>query len=372
MAGNESRYDIGLFKLLHAKVNIDGLLSFLNVRVEDSLRNDNPKAMEILNRGASLAAKCMFLILHYDYYVGNKYRPKVDPSEDYFHIKDQFREVQLETMHSLLTVRIGMVKQAITILRRCFELSVYGSFYSTSSYANNDGTKINPFVYLVGAGLWSHRMGDKPLGLRQIQDIVEEIRTNDNLAKGQAEKEVLRNFTKYYILRLTTPYCEEHHKERKIRKELLLKIDVLVECYKCGKETHTVVIDRPLTTKLMIAILDARFRDYSNNYQINMNELYTRLSRFVHPNPESHQHRPEFELENLVQWLLLLTDTLRTITWLYAKSLQDLGYDEKTTTELLNERGYDLNRISLNELLVTICSKVGEQYNQKRSLRTGS
>ncbi|HEY4673669.1 MAG TPA: hypothetical protein VIH03_05845 [Nitrososphaerales archaeon] len=370
MPAKDDEYDVKLFRSLHHDVDIDRLLGFLHAKIDDSLRQTNSNAMRILDQGARLAAKCMFLIRHYDYYIRHQYKPRIHPSEDWFHLQDQFREVQLEMIHSLLAARIGMVKQAINVLRRCFELGVYGSFYSTASYVNDDGTKVNPFIMLTGTGHWAKLMSNKAVRLKDIERIIDELRKNDNLSKGEAEKEVLVNFPKYYILRFTLPYCDEHKpKDNPIDQFRILNVDLppfwgKMFCIACNKEAHVVLLEKPLTTKLMIAIIDAKFRNKVRESQMDMQGLYGELSRFLHPNPESHQHHPNFDLKSLELWLALLTQTLHAIIWLYARSLEYIGYDEKTTTALLNSKEYNLHSISLGELLVTICSKVGEQYNQ--------
>jgi hypothetical protein len=124
--------EMKLFRLVHQKVGINDLLNSLKMTVNDNLGAVNKKVFDLLNEGAEIAGKYIFLERHFYYYIKDYYNPKDDPEENYFHIRDQFTEAELEVVHSLLLARVGMVKQAINILRRSFEAAIYGSFLCTT------------------------------------------------------------------------------------------------------------------------------------------------------------------------------------------------------------------------------------------------
>ena len=111
----------------------------------------------------------------------------------------------------------------------------------------------------------------------------------------------------------------------------------------------------------MIAIIKAKLRRKSDSF-INTNNLYARLSAYVHPNPKHHQHVPDFDINHLGEWKQILQDTVRVLTWLYVRSIQYIGYDEPHTLALMDANQYDISRITLQNLLSGICAVIGKRY----------
>jgi hypothetical protein len=58
------------------------------------------RLFDILNEGAEIVSKYIFLESHVYFYIKDNLNPKDDdPEESYFHIADQFMEVKLEVIN---------------------------------------------------------------------------------------------------------------------------------------------------------------------------------------------------------------------------------------------------------------------------------
>jgi hypothetical protein len=359
-------YENELHLLTHFKTDIDKILIPLKVRVNDELRIQNKRCIATLDKGAELAAKYIFLEKHFSLYIDEIFKTKTYPGDNYFHIKDQFQEAKLEVIHSLLLARVGMLKQAINTLRRCFEAAVYGSFYcTTSSYGNihylgSTRVKRNPFVVLTGYGLWAARAGNFSVRFSELKPVIKNISNQKNISKRQSTHLILSNFTEYYLENFSKPLCKNHYG---IDKNLLYSLSSSnsKSCEVCGTQTCAVLVERPITVGLMIAVLDVKLRRNTDSF-IDMDNLYAKLSTFVHPNPASHQHEPDFKLSDIRKWLHLMQETLRVMIWLYVRSIQCIGYDEAHTTTLIDAKKYDLSKVRLNDLITGICKKIGDKY----------
>jgi len=283
---------------------------------------------------------------------------------DIWHIQDQLSEVLIEALHSLLAVRVGLVKQGIHALRRCYELSVYGTFYSTTFIKLDDGKEVNPFVELSGQGLWVKNL-DKRVSRKDMQRMENQIETEKGFQPAAARLELLSNFTLYYLTSLCTKVCDEHKKGISMDNAVLLDMhrSFALRCSKCGERTISVVVDRPVVLGTMADITEVKLNMIDDGPEIS--RLYAELSALLHPNNPGHQHDPKFDMKTLQYWLTALNRVLRLSLIFYSRGLGYIGYKDEETFSLLERRKYDLDNISLKELYLAICQKVGLEFNKR-------
>lgn len=360
-------YGLQLFEVVHQKVGINDLLKPLKIIVNDNLGTVNKAAFDILNECAGIVGKYIFLARHLYHYIKRMYDPAVDPEDKYFHLEDQYTEVELEVIHSLLLARMGMVKQAINTLRRSFEAAVYGSFLCTTFSSNvyfpgSNEKQGNPFVSLMGRGHWATGGTNLQLRSGDLQSLVDKVTEQEQKSRTQAEKDIYSEFTEYYLENLCKRVCGDHSSPD---NHLIYSLPTQSECMVCSKQTHLVLVEKSVTMDLMIAVVKAKLKRKGSDSFIKVNDLYAQLSAYVHPNPKYHQHRPEFDISHLTEWRQMLQDTLMVLTWMYVRSMQYIGYDEPNTTTLMDTNQYDIARIALQNLLNGICAIIGQDFNEK-------
>jgi len=358
-----------LYVLVHDTVDSDKLLMLMDVKLVDDLREDNPEAAKIIDQGAVIIGKFVFVAQHLGQYfedmVKDSGKDPLDPHVDFWHIQDQLSEVWIEALHSLLAVRAGLVKQGIYMLRRCHELSVYGTFYSSTFIKLDSGEEINPFVELSGHGLWVRNLG-KSIGRRDVQGVEDQIKAEKGVSAAAARRDLLSNFTRYYLSRLCTAVCDEHKKRAGVDNAILLETDrsFVLTCLECGGATNSVIVERPLTFEIMRSITNVKL-DLTDDYGSETSRLYAKLSAILHPNNPGHQHAPKFDKKTLQDWSTTLSRILRLSLVFYSRGLSRIGYEDKETFSLLEQRKYDLDKISLKELYFAICEKVGFEFNKR-------
>src|SRR5207249_5114887 len=179
-------------------------------------------------------------------------------------------------------------------------------------------------------------------------------------------RDLLSNFTRYYLTGLCTKVCDEHKKGVRIDNAILLEMDqsFALRCSKCGAATNFVIVNRPLTLETMLSITKVKL-DLTDHYSSEISELYSELSALLHPNNPGHQHEPRFEQKTLQDWLTTLNRILRLSLVFYSRGLSCIGYKDEETFSLLEQRKYDLDKISLKELYFAICEKVGFEFNKR-------
>jgi hypothetical protein len=367
-----------MHKIVHHEVDIDKLLTELNVKVDDKLRTEKSDVIKILDDGAKIVAKFIFIERHFDYYFSEEILTKKIVSEDFFrinflHLYDQLREVKIEALHSLLTARVGMIKQATNTLRRCFELALYGVFYGITFETLTGGENINPFVIMAGTGIWSENIGSMAILRREIDEIIKEIKKKEGISTSDAYKKLYIDFTRYYLLKFCPAYCQNHYAkafELAKEKRAVVQLDSTFQllCTECSKSANAVLIERPVPHKVMMEVVEAKLRKPTEVLTFEINNLYSELSAFVHPNPTSHQHEPDYKLKDLTLWLEFLNKTLGLSIWFYVRGLSYIGHSEKETFGLLESKNYDLNKLTLQELLDSICAKIGDKYIKKKEM----
>lgn len=368
MKAKESFYN-RLYELVHDTVDSDQLLKLMGVEPVDGLEEKNPDVARIIDEGAGIIGKFVFVAQHLDQYFGNKAEdsgknPK-DPHTDIWHMQDQLSEVWIEALHSLLAVRVGLVKQGISSLRRCYELSVYGTFFSTTFVKLDGGREINPFVELSGRGLWVKNMRKK-LRQNEIQGIEKQIGTEKGLRPDAAKHEMFSNFTRYYLRKFCSNVCDEHTKENSPHNAVVLEFDQSFElkCVKCGEPAISVVVNRPIAMGTMASVVEVKL-DIMDEFRREISELYYELSALLHPNNPGHQHEPKFEMITLTNWLAMLSRILRLSLIFYSRGLAYIGYKDEETFSLLERRKYELDKISLKELYFAICEKLGREFEER-------
>ncbi len=357
------------FVLAHDTVDSDKLLKLMGVEIFDDYNEDNAETVKIIDRGAETIGKFAFVAQHlskyFEYKVKESGKDPLNPHTDFWHIRDQLSEVWIEALHSLLAVRVGLVKQGIYTLRRCFELSIYGTFYSSTFITLDGGREVNPFVELSGRGLWVKNLGKK-IGRKDIERIEKQISAEKGVPRSVARLELLSNFTRYYLSQLCKKVCDGHKKEILGDDALLLELGQSLElrCSKCGEAANFVVLDRPLMLATMISIAKVKL-NLMDCYGLGISSLYGRLSALLHPNNPGHQHEPTFKKERLQDWLTTLNQILGLSLIFYSRGLRYIGYKDEETFSLLEQRKYDLNKVSLKELYYAICLKVGDEFDKR-------
>jgi hypothetical protein len=237
------------------------------------------------------------------------------------------------------------------------KLLIYGSFLCTtfssdSCHLGCSKDKGNPFVSLMGEGLWATGGTDSQLRHSDLKPIITEVSEQNQISKSQARQDILSGFTEYYLNRLCKRVCRDHSG---LNDYLIYSLTSQNVCANCKKQTSLVLVEKSVTMDLMIAIINEKLRRLNSDSFIKTNDLYARLSTYVHPNPKHHQHILGFDVEDLVEWKQILLDTVRVLIWIYMRSIQYIGYDEPLTTTLLNANQYDISRITLQKLLSDIC-----------------
>ena len=136
-----------------------------------------------------------------------------------------------------------------------------------------------------------------------------------------------------------------------------------LRCSKCGVRTISVVVDRPVVLGTMADITEVKLNMIDDGPEIS--RLYAELSALLHPNNPGHQHDPKFDMKTLQYWLTALNRVLRLSLIFYSRGLGYIGYKDEETFSLLERRKYDLDNISLKELYLAICQKVGLEFNKR-------
>lgn len=355
-------FDLRLFDLVHEEITVDKLLGVLKLRFYDRVQSDHRNMFSLLNKGTKIVSRYIFLVEHYRLYLQNNFADDLEPKHSIFHIVDQHDEAKLELINSILLARAGMVNQAINTLRRAFESAMYGSFFSTSSIQIGNKTE-NPFVRLIEKGLWSSNAGNRAVRYSQIAPIIKAIRSRNHIPQKQAELRVLAGFTEYYLENICHAVCSDHYIRRK-NIVCNLPNGAKKKCIKCDRtDANKALVEYPVTMGLMIPITDSRLRKKTDHH-INLDKIYSNLSSYLHPNPESHQHEPAHRLDQLHEWLDFITNTVNVLTWLYIRCIQNIGYEEKSTTRLLESKKCQMNRVTLNQLSRILCKVLADQYQK--------
>lgn len=358
-------FDTRLFHLVHEDIRAENLLNLFQLRFYDNFRTNHRNMASILDRGTKLVAKHVFILEHYRYYVQRKFDPNLDFRHYYFHIVDQHDEARLELVGSILLARIGMINQAVNALRRAVEAGVYCSFFSTGSWYKDRMSWENPFVQLLEKGLWGSRSRNAiKMASFLRNDDVKSIISKNNLSRKQAELRILSEFTEYYLRYLCNPICHNHYNRR---RDIVCSIPkgIHKKCAKCKGEASYVTVEYPITIGLMISATDIRLRKKGDRIA-NLKSLYSDLSYFIHPNPESHQHTPEYNITSLNEWLELLAKTVNVLSWLYIRANEYIGYREDMLSVLLDSSKYDLKKITLNQLSKILCKLIDNYINTVR------
>ncbi len=368
MSEQKSFY-VRLYELVHDVVDSDKLLKLFNAQVNDGLKNENPKAVRILDEGAEIIGKFIFTAQHLGEYFEDKVKEAGknpdDPNVDWWHLRDQLSEVWIEALHSVLAARTGLVKPATNILRRCYELAVYGTFYSSTFIKLTNGKDINPFVELSGYGLWVKNIG-KRVGRKELDSIVDAIKNKTNMQSADARRELYSNFTRHYLQEICEGLCDEHRGKKPSDDGVLMTLDTSFNflCSKCGKQTSVVFVEKTVPLETMLDIIKVKL-NLVDDYGSEIKLLYDDLSALVHPNNPGHQHSPEFKIKDLEKWLDTLKRVLRLSLVFYSRGLSYIGYRDEETFSLLEERKYELDKITLRELYFAICQKIGAKFNEK-------
>jgi len=214
----ETSFDVRMHKAVHHEIDTETLLKELKVKFSDDLSNESSTVPTLLNNATKIISKFIFIERHFDYYFSDIVKPKVTKGDDFYiidwvHLWDQLREVKVESLHSLLNARIGLLVQATNTLRRCFELSLYGAFFAITFYELENGEKINPFVIMSGSGIWSENIGGNVVTRRELDDLVKKIKTEESISKSRAREKLNENFTWYYLSEFCKKYCQNHHSD---------------------------------------------------------------------------------------------------------------------------------------------------------------
>jgi hypothetical protein len=327
-----------IFEISHYSCNASVLLSPFKIEFNDRLDKKYKRYISLLDNGARIIGKFIFLKEHLDRYVHRVYHLHDDPSESYYHIDDQVSESYMALLHSIMLARIGLVLDAITTLRRSFEAAVYGSFFATT-FVIIDDENYNPFVQFVAKN--NHFMSS-PIRYMDLKEIIHSLKKQKSIPRDKATEVILTDFSNYYLNNFCNPRCKNHY-NKKQDPICSLGSAVSRKCDICQNRTSEVIVERSVTFDLMIGVIEAKLNN--RIFKFNMIKLYSDLSRYVHPNYQSHQHEPKFNVTELKEWLRHLKNTVNTIIWLYIDTLKYIGYQETETNKLMNSKKYDLNGI---------------------------
>ncbi len=112
------------------------------------------------------------------------------------------------------------------------------TFSSDSHYLGSDeDNKGNPFVSLMGEGLWATGGTDPQLRLSDLQPIISEVSERDRISKTQARQNILSRFTEYYLEHLCKPVCKYHSGSNNY---LIYSLTSQKECTICKERTSLV------------------------------------------------------------------------------------------------------------------------------------
>jgi len=368
-------FDSRMHRVVHHEVDVETLLKELKVKFSYDLSKESPTVRTLLHNATKIVSKFIFIERHFDYYYSEIVKPKVTKGDDFYtidwvHLWDQLREVKIESLHSLLNARIGMLVQATNTLRRCFELSLYAAFFATTFYELEDGTKINPFVVMSGTGIWSENIGGNVVARRELDDLVKKIKAEKSISKREARGKINENFTWYYLSEICKKYCKNHHQnalDEALDPRAVMKVDskFTLECDICQNSAEYVLVEKPPRLKTMMEVVAQKLKTLGIFELDDIGSLYKSLSIYLHPNPTSHQHEPEYKIHDLKTWLELLELTLGFSVWLYTKGMAYLGYKEIQSFSIFEKKDYDLKKITLEDLKDSICRQIGEKYNKK-------
>lgn len=355
--------------MVHDTVKSNELLELLNVKMGNQLEHEHLEAQMVLDEGAEVIGKFVFLAEHlsqyFEYLVIDKGRDPLDPFIDWWHLQDQLSEVWIEALHSLLVARAGLVKQAVYVLRRCYELALFGTFNACTFFRLSNGNEINPFVELSGKGLWIKNIGKK-VTLNEISEIVEKIKAIKDLSTGDATREFYLNFTKYYLESICLRYCEEHRNEKADVDGLFIELDNQSSscCKKCGRKSIYALAEKIVPPDIMSNVVKIKL-NLIKDFWSEISVLYDDLSGYMHPNYIAHQHSPNFEIIPLQNWLQFLKKVLKVSAIFYSRGLDYIALKDEDIFMLLEKRKYDLDKMTLKQLFHAICTKVGVEYNKR-------
>ena len=339
-------------------MSTEQFLKPLHIKINDNTRVKNRTAYSLIEKGVGYASKYIFITLHISYYIDTVFKPPRCYNDAYFHIRDQHNEAKLEVIHSVLLARLGMPHQAINVLRRSFEAAIYGSFFATTFYYGLKGEVVNPFVLLMDSDLWVSRYASSAIRMKDLKDLIDDLSKKSCISNNQSKIRILTEFTDYYLMQICNPICDEHY-GREMGPICQIQNDLNIRCHVCNKVTSNVLLEKPVTTDLMIDLIDSKLKRKGLDGIINLKSLYNALSPMVHPNPEGHQHTPSFAVGELKGWLMRLRETLTILVWLYVRTIEYVGYKEETTVNLMDSHQFDLARLKLAELK-SICRQLVE------------
>ncbi|MFQ5911466.1 MAG: hypothetical protein ACE5IJ_12220, partial [Thermoplasmata archaeon] len=243
-----------LFKELHSHSSLDRILEATFRLRENSLPFETEAGSSESYASASRALLAFICLnTHQAEYVLGRDRLEEQVPEPVFAVWDFYEECSLELLTSALLLRTGFFPQAVTHIRRAWEVIVETAFISTSYIPNGAGDYWSPFAQLYLSDLWQHYV-DRGLGLKEVKKTLHTELPSSTLDS------VLEDFTAFYLYYFPTPYCGRHH-NRRVRRNarrglsepLSVKYELSKECSlkSCKKPASFFHVERPPTFDLM-------------------------------------------------------------------------------------------------------------------------